>query len=375
MKVKIEIDTKTFIRFWMVVIGFGLVGFAIWRAKDALFLMLISVFLALALNAPVSRIAKILPGSKKNRVGATAVAYLLIVAILAAVVSFVVPAIVEQTSKFAADAPKIFAEITAENSSLRKFVESNNLDEVINQASRSLVESANDLSKNLGNILFGSLNTIVNWIFGLFMILTMTFLMLVEGPSWLEKIWKFYSDREKQKRHKKIVARMYRAVANYVNGQVYISAISGMLAAVVVAILSLMSEVSFGLAIPVGVIMFIFGMIPMFGPLIGGVISALVLALSSWLAGAIFFVYFLIYQQTENSVISPLVQAKSSQLSALVIIVAVTSGVYILGLLGALISIPIAACVKILFEEFYLEKRKKKPEEDEKIISKLISKL
>ena len=98
MKVKIEIDTKTFIRFWMVVIGFFLAGLAIWRAKDALILVLISLFLALALNQPVTRIARILPNAKKNRGRATAVAYLIIIVILGLFIRFVVPPVIEQTS-------------------------------------------------------------------------------------------------------------------------------------------------------------------------------------------------------------------------------------------------------------------------------------
>ena len=44
MKVRIEIDTKTFVRFWLVVMGFGLAGLAIYSAKDALILLGISAF-------------------------------------------------------------------------------------------------------------------------------------------------------------------------------------------------------------------------------------------------------------------------------------------------------------------------------------------
>ena len=54
MKVRIEIDTKTFVRFWLVVIVFGLAGLAIYSAKDALILLGVSLFLALALNRPVA---------------------------------------------------------------------------------------------------------------------------------------------------------------------------------------------------------------------------------------------------------------------------------------------------------------------------------
>ena len=56
MKVRIEIDTKTFVRFWLVVIGFGLAGLMIYSARDALMVLGTALFLALALNAPVRKL-------------------------------------------------------------------------------------------------------------------------------------------------------------------------------------------------------------------------------------------------------------------------------------------------------------------------------
>ena len=84
MKVRIEIDTKTFVRFWLVVIGFGLAGLAIYSAKDALILLGVSLFLALALNRPVAAIARKLPG--KSRLGGTALAYVTLILLLGCVV-------------------------------------------------------------------------------------------------------------------------------------------------------------------------------------------------------------------------------------------------------------------------------------------------
>ena len=140
----------------------------------------------------------------------------------------------------------------------------------------------------------------------------------------------------------------------------------------VVAILSFTTGIPLNLAIPVGVILFMIGMIPMFGASIAGVISALIIGFNAWYAGLIFIVYFVVYQQIENNLISPMIQAKSNQLSALIIIVAITIGIYAAGLLGAFLSIPVAACVKILFEEFYLVHHKKKPAENKETISKFL---
>ena len=376
MKVKIDIDTKTFIRFWIVVIGFLLLGLVIWRAKDALILIFISLFFALALNHPVSKITQALPGSKENRVGATAVAYFLIVALLGLFISFVVPTLVEQTSKFVDNLPSLVEGFSGQYSGLENFADKYNLTSYVEQVAVSLQDSFADLSKNIGGMVFNGVNAIARAIFSVFMVLAMAFLMLIEGPDWLRRLWQSYEDKEKMKKHRRIANRMYKSVSAYVNGQLLIALVSGVGGAITVVILSLFfAEVPSNLAIPVGVILSIIGLVPMFGATIAGIIAALIIGFNVPFAGIVFGIYFIIYQQIENNIISPMIQAKTNQLSALLVIVAITIGIYAFGILGALISIPAAACAKILFEEYISKSRPKaQPKKDLKDnwIAKLI---
>ena len=376
MKVKIDIDTKTFIRFWIVVIGFLLLGLVIWRAKDALILIFISLFFALALNHPVSKITQALPGSKENRVGATAVAYFLIVALLGLFISFVVPTLVEQTSKFVDNLPSLVEGFSGQYSGLENFADKYNLTSYVEQVAVSLQDSFADLSKNIGGLVFNGVNAIARAIFSVFMVLAMAFLMLIEGPDWLRRLWQSYEDKEKMKKHRRIANRMYKSVSAYVNGQLLIALVSGVGGAITVVILSLFfAEVPSNLAIPVGVILSIIGLVPMFGATIAGIIAALIIGFNVPFAGIVFGIYFIIYQQIENNIISPMIQAKTNQLSALLVIVAITIGIYAFGILGALISIPAAACAKILFEEYISKSRPKaQPKKDLKDnwIAKLI---
>ena len=376
MKVKIDIDTKTFIRFWIVVIGFLLLGLVIWRAKDALILIFISLFFALALNHPVSKITQALPGSKENRVGATAVAYFLIVALLGLFISFVVPTLVEQTSKFVDNLPSLVEGFSGQYSGLENFADKYNLTSYVEQVAVSLQDSFADLSKNIGGMVFNGVNAIARAIFSVFMVLAMAFLMLIEGPDWLRRLWQSYEDKEKMKKHRRIANRMYKSVSAYVNGQLLIALVSGVGGAITVVILSLFfAEVPSDLAIPVGVILSIIGLVPMFGATIAGIIAALIIGFNVPFAGIVFGIYFIIYQQIENNIISPMIQAKTNQLSALLVIVAITIGIYAFGILGALISIPAAACAKILFEEYISKSRPKaQPKKDLKDnwIAKLI---
>ena len=366
MKVKIDIDTKTFIRFWIVVIGFLLLGLVIWRAKDALILIFISLFFALALNHPVSKITQALPGSKENRVGATAVAYFLIVALLGLFISFVVPTLVEQTSKFVDNLPSLVEGFSGQYSGLENFADKYNLTSYVEQVAVSLQDSFADLSKNIGGMVFNGVNAIARAIFSVFMVLAMAFLMLIEGPDWLRRLWQSYEDKEKMKKHRRIANRMYKSVSAYVNGQLSIALVSGVGGAITVVILSLFfAEVPSDLAIPVGVILSIIGLVPMFGATIAGIIAALIIGFNVPFAGIVFGIYFIIYQQIENNIISPMIQAKTNQLSALLVIVAITIGIYAFGILGALISIPAAACAKILFEEYISKSRPKaQPKKD-----------
>lgn len=376
MKVKIEIDTKTLIRFWLVIFGFIILAGAIWIAKDVLIMIIIAAFLALALNSPVAKIAKILPGSSKNRVGATAVAYLIIVLIFGALFSVLTPIITDQVKHFSKDLPQIVQNYTGEQSGIRRFITENHLEGMISQAVDSVTRSINSSISKLGDVFFGSIASIVGWIISLFMVLAMAFLMLVEGPDLIDKIFKvFYTDKILEKNHRRILSRMYGTVSGYVSSIVTICSISATCGSIATAILALIFDFPISLIAPIAVLLFIFGMIPMVGTTIAGVLSALIIGLNSPTAGLIFLAYFLIYQQIENNVISPMVQARNNQLSALIIFIALTVGVYAFGLLGALLAIPLAACAKILIQEQLKSRKRRSREENSERLVELLKKI
>ncbi len=376
MKVKIEIDTKTLIRFWLVIFGFIILAGAIWIAKDVLIMIIIAAFLALALNSPVAKIAKILPGSSKNRVGATAVAYLIIVLIFGALFSVLTPIITDQVKHFSKDLPQIVQNYTGEQSGIRRFITENHLEGMISQAVDSVTRSINSSVSKLGDVFFGSIASIVGWIISLFMVLAMAFLMLVEGPDLIDKIFKvFYTDKILEKNHRRILSRMYGTVSGYVSSIVTICSISATCGSIATAILALIFGFPISLIAPIAVLLFVFGMIPMVGTTIAGVLSALIIGLNLPTAGLIFLAYFLIYQQVENNVISPMVQARNNQLSALIIFIALTVGVYAFGLLGALLAIPLAACAKILVQEQLKSRKRRSREENSERLVELLKKI
>jgi len=373
MKVRIEIDTRTFVRFWLVVIGFIFAILAIYSARHALILLGIAFFLALALNAPVNYLARHLPG--KSRVGGTAIAYILVVAILSVFLFLVVPPIVQQTVKFSETVPGLIEGVTTQWHGLNEFVERYHLQPQVDSALNSFKDSTASWAANLGPNILSGVGSVLATIASMFLVLVLSFLMLVEGPEWLRRLWGVYNNQEKMEYHRNLVHRMYNVVTGYVTGQLTVSAIGASLSGIVVFTLSLfIPAVPSNLALPTVAIAFTLSLIPMFGATIAGVLIAVLLAFNDITAGIIFAAYFIIYQQIENNFISPTIQARKLELSALTVLASVTIGLYVFGLAGGIISIPIAGCLKVLLED-YLEQAKRRRKESEKPLHKLVRKL
>lgn len=351
MKTKIEIDTKTFVRFWLVVFGFALAALLLYMARGALVLLAIAFFLALALSRPVAWLGKRLPGN--SRATATAIAFLAVVVILGAIVVLVVPQIVAQSAKLATTIPTWVQNAQDQWTGVNGFIEKYDLQPQIDNAVNSIKGSVVSFAGSAGQGVIAGVGSILAFLGTTIIVLFLAFFMIVEGPTWMERVWALYEDTATMKRHKHLAQRMYNTVTGYVTGQITVSAIDGTTAGVGVFILSLFfSEVPSGLVLPIAAMSFLLSMIPMFGATIAMLLSTFLIALNSIPAAIIYAIYFLIYQQVEANVVTPMVQSRANNLTALVILVAVTTGIWMFGLAGGIIAIPVAGCVKILIEEY-----------------------
>ena len=363
MNVRIDIDTKTFVRFWLVVIGFILVAFLVYSAKTALIIIGSAAFFAIAFSMPVNKLVKILPS--KSRLLSTALAYVAVVVALSAFVFLAVPPIIQQTAKIAQTVPTLVSSATEQYSGVNAFIKKYKLQPEVDKAVDSIKNSATKFAANIGPSLLKSIGSIFMVITSGILIFVLTFLMLVEGPTWLDMLWSSFKNREKMESSQKILTKMYNVVTSYVMGQISVASIAGVVTGIVILMLSLLFNIPMNLAIPSAAIMFVFSLIPMFGSSIGLVIITTLLALNDFKAALIFLGFYLIYQQVEGNIISPKIQSKKIDLSALAILLSVTVGIYLFGLVGAIISIPIAGCVKVLADD-YSAKAKKNREDNHK---------
>ena len=352
MKVRVDVDTKTFVRLGLVILGFVVAIFLVIQAQQPLTILGIALFLALALNPPVSYIARRLPG--RSRVGATALAYIVVVFLIGTLMFLVVPPVVEQSSRFASTVPQLIDDLSSQRHFIDDFVQRYGLQQQLDQSIENAKQQASSVANDIGKLLVNGATTVLNGALNVVVILVLAFLMLIEGPDWMSKIWGLYDDPKRLDRHRSVVSKMYRVVVGYVNGQLSVAVIAAVSTMVLVVLLSAFGLVPVNLALPLAAIIFLMDLIPMVGATIGAIVVTLILLLNDTSAAVIFAVYFFVYQQVENNWISPAIQSKKVELSALSVLAAILIGVALFGFIGAVVSIPVAGCLRVLMVD-YLE--------------------
>lgn len=351
MNKKINIDTKTFIRFWLVILGFALLALFIWKAQVGIILTLVSLFIAIAITPLINKVSKIIP--VKGRTIPVLLSFTLVVVILGAIFSIITPAIINESIKFVKTLPSTASSLSHEFSGLNTFVQDRfgiyGLDK---QIENNVQQFSSNFVKNAAPNVISSINAISDAAAKIILILAMTLFMLLEGPKLTEAFWSHYAKNPRLMRYKYIIHRMADMVARYVSGTLIVCLIDAIVTGIVIFIFSFIFKFDPGLTLPFALITGLGNLIPIFGPTICCFIVAILLAFSSVPAAIAFVIFLVIYLQIESNFISPKVQSKGTKLPALIILIAVTVGVYMIGIVGAVIAIPIAGAIKIILEEY-----------------------
>lgn len=350
MTTKVQIDTKTFIRFWLVIIGFVVAGFLLYKASFGLSIIFAALFFTLAISPLIKKIANIFP--TKSRIFSIAIAYILVVGFIVAFAAIVVPTIANESVRFFSNLPALVDDATGNIGLINQIGNSLGIANLQDQINQVVQKFSTEMVGDFGNIISTSIGTIGSFFAVLILALVLAFFMLTEGPALTQKFWKYLSKNHNTKRVQRVVDRLANTVSTYVSSSVTVALFNAAATAIAVFIICLCFNISPGLAFPFGLITGVFCLIPMFGSFIGGAIVALLLGFNAFGAGITFLIYTIVYLQIESNIISPKIQGKGMQLPALVILSAVTIGVYTFGLAGAIISIPIAGCIKVLIEEY-----------------------
>jgi predicted PurR-regulated permease PerM len=311
----------------------------IWIARHVLTWFLIALFLALALNPAVGWFQR---RGLKRRGGAAAVTFLLALAFIAAIGFAFVPTLVHQVNEFVAKLPDYAHDITRGRGRLGFLETKYHLQERIETAVKD-----GGAAKILGfsGVAISVAKGVISIVIGALTIVVMTFFMLLEGPTWVERFYGLLGERS-QERWRNVGNQIYRTVGGYVTGNLLISLIAGSLTTLILLIMGVPYAVALGLIVA------ILDLIPLAGATIAAILIGTVAFLHSIPAGIVVVVFFVVYQQIENHLLQPVIYGRTVQLSPLAVLVSILIGAELAGILGALGAIPVAGSIQVLIRDW-----------------------
>lgn len=360
MSKSIEADNRLIAKFWLTPLAIMLIVLFVYKAATGLLIIGLSIFLALALKPLVRKVnglfVKFFGSTKKHQTASVVLAFLMVVIVIGGVLAIVGPVVVNETSKFIQNFPEMFEKSFGGWDGINELGRRIGVADLQGEITSAIEGLSKNLLGTLGNNLVSGVSNVADVVMKIMLILVLSLLFLLEGPSMLNSMWRALGSAEEDRKGvaltKRVTAKMANVVSTYVSRQVLVAIIDGCASGLIVFLLSLFMGFSSSLAIPMGMITMTFYLIPMFGQFIGGTLVTLILLVSSPLGAVIFAVIYIVYAQVENNVIAPKIQGSALKLPAVVILCAVTIGMYMFGLVGAIIAIPIAGCIRVLISEY-----------------------
>jgi len=350
-----DLSARQVVRLVLIVVAVAISLYLLYLLRQPIGWLLAALFLTIALSGPVNVLAE-----RTRRGFAITLVYfgLLLVPFLLA--ALIVPPLVSEAAELADNAPQYARDVT-------DFVEKNDRLQNLNKdydITAKLQEQAGKLPGKLGDAA-GTVSAvglgIVSSIFALVTILILAAFMLSGGRRWIDAgLGQLPPERADSLR--RVLDRSGRAVAAYVAGALAQATLAGVLSFLVLKLLGV------PFAAPLAVLIFFLDLIPLVGATIGAVLVGVVTLFENFPTATILWILFsIVYQQVENNLIQPQIQKRAVNVHPFVIIVAVLFGANLMGVLGAIVAVPVAATIQIAVREYSVVRRLLRPEVAPKI--------
>ena len=336
----VGISARAVLRIALVVVGVLVGLYLIYVLRKPLTWIVIAAFIAVAVSSPIRYLQRWLP--RGLSVFAVYFALILTPALIIAVVA---PPIVTQANNLADSIPGYVDDLqkfVRENGTLRELEEDYDITGQLQEQAAKLPGKLGGAAGVLGDIGLG----IVNSLFAGITILILSIFMVGSGSRWIEA----FIHRRPQTQQvivRRTFDRIGAAVGGYVAGAIGQATIAGITSWIVLSILGVPYAPALALIIAM------LDLVPLVGATLGAIVVGVITLFTDFpTATIIWVIYSVIYQQVENTVIQPRIQARAVELQPFLVLVSVLFGSTLFGILGALLAIPFAASIQICFREY-----------------------
>ena len=335
--VNINISTSTIIK---IILIFLLLYF-LYLIKDILAILFVSLILASAVDPWVDWMRN----KKIPRSIAILFIYLVVLSVIGSVIYLIIPPIAKEIGEISVNFPQYLEKIISAFSALKEYSSQHG---VLNNIQDSLGSVSSNLQKAAGGV-FSTISNIFGGIFSFFLILVITFYMVVEEGAIKKLVWSIAPEKH-QPYIMQLINRMQKKIGLWLRGQLILSLVIFILTYTGLLILGV--EYALVLALIAGLTEFV----PYLGPILGA-IPAVFLAFAQSPTLAVFvIVLFFVIQQVENNILVPKIMQKTVGLNPIVSISVLMIGFKIAGVVGAILAIPVATAISVFIKDLFENK-------------------
>ncbi len=308
---------------------------AVLRSQSILILVLIALFIALGLNPLVRMLTR--AGLKR---GLAVLVVLLGAVLVFALAAFaIVPVFIDQISNLVRTGPDILQD-TLRNPQVNAL---NERYQVVDRARDAL--SSGGLASGVFGGLVGAGMAVLGALLSGFTLLILSLYFLVSLPAIKNAIVRL-APASRRNRTSYLSEQIFARISSYISGTFVVAAIAGIISYVFLLVIGL-GEYALALAVLVAIL----DIIPLIGASIAALVIVIVAFVQSPTTGIIALVFYLLYQQFENYVVQPRVFKKAVDVPGVLVVIAALIGGTLLGVVGALLSVPVAAVALLILRE------------------------
>jgi predicted PurR-regulated permease PerM len=340
-------EFETFAKKTAIAAAFGIALVLLWVVRDILVLVFIAACLAAGIAPAVHWVrARGRLWLRRNipRGAAVVLVYFPVLFLVALLAVFLVPRLIAETSQLSAQLPTL--------------IETNILTPLEHYLPMGPVRAY--LKEGIGvsqGSVFVYVRSVATVMASIVAVAFMIAYMLIDAHRLRNVILLFYPPDVRADR-RRMLNRIAVRMSSWLSGQLILSGLIGI--ATFVCLLSL--RIPF--ALPLALLAMLGEMVPVIGPILGATPAVAIAILQSrWQFWSVLTMAVLL-QKAENLFIAPRVMSKKVSLSPLAVFIAFMIGASLLGIVGAIMAIPIAAIVQVTFDELFVSRRERRHDRD-----------
>jgi predicted PurR-regulated permease PerM len=301
-------------------------------------LILIALFLATGLNPAVEALRR----RNMSRTTAVAIIFTSVIAFVIFFALVVVPPVISQGTQLINKAPTLLGELT-NNATINKLNDQYGIIDTLQAKLKSVTSDGTLLISAFGGVV-GVGKSVLSGFFTFLTILVLTLYFITSLPQAVN-LGLSLVPASRRERVGRLTNAIIARVGSFVGSQIVIAAMASVFVFTLSIVLGLPSPIA------IGMIVFVCGLIPLIGHFLGSGIVTIIALTQSIAIGVIALVAYVVYVQVENYVVTPRIMKRTLAVPGAVTIISALIGSSLLGLVGGLLAVPVAASIILILDE------------------------